>query len=99
VLIENNAFATARADVGAGAVMTEIADARDDRMPLSRPGPSANILERIEHPAMFLSGCGITTSMLGNPDTGSTSLSDTAQIAKNIASLLNVAQTAAAGRK
>jgi 2-methylisocitrate lyase-like PEP mutase family enzyme len=51
---------------------------------------SAMILEKAGFPAVFMSGYGIAASLLGNPDIGLTSLSETAHVTKNVAGALHI---------
>src|SRR5690349_13548476 len=51
---------------------------------------SAMILEHVGFPVVFLSGYGVAASLLGNPDTGLTTLTETAQLAKNITNRIRV---------
>ena len=51
---------------------------------------SAILLETAGFDQVFLSGYGVAASLLGNPDIGLTTLSETAMIAKHVVSRLNV---------
>ena len=51
---------------------------------------SAMVLERVGFPAVFMSGYGIASSMLGSPDIGLTSLVETALMVKNITGAIGV---------
>jgi methylisocitrate lyase len=51
---------------------------------------SAMMLEEAGFEAVFLSGYGVAASMLGNPDIGLTTLSETSAAAKSIANALSV---------
>jgi len=70
------------------------------RKALSQPGAievpgcydvlSAMLLERAGFPAVFLSGYGLAASLLGNPDIGLTTLSETASLTRNLTHRLRV---------
>jgi 2-methylisocitrate lyase-like PEP mutase family enzyme len=51
---------------------------------------SATILERVGFKAVFMSGYGIAASLLGNPDIGLTTLTETSLMTKNVSSALHV---------
>lgn len=67
---------------------------------LAEPGPielpgcydvlSALILEQVGFECIFLSGYGVAASLLGNPDIGLTSLTETALLTKNVTNRLHV---------
>ncbi|HEY8086440.1 MAG TPA: isocitrate lyase/PEP mutase family protein [Polyangiaceae bacterium] len=51
---------------------------------------SAMVLERVGFPAVFMSGYGIASSLLGSPDIGLTSLVETSLMVKNITGAIGV---------
>lgn len=51
---------------------------------------SAIVLERAGFPAIFMSGYGVAASLLGNPDIGLTSLTETALLTRNVAHAIHV---------
>jgi len=51
---------------------------------------SAMLLEHVGFPVVFLSGYGVAASLLGNPDVGLTTLTETALITKNVTNRLGV---------
>lgn len=51
---------------------------------------SAVLLERAGFPAVFVSGYGVAASLLGNPDIGLTSLSETISVARNVVAKVRV---------
>jgi 2-methylisocitrate lyase-like PEP mutase family enzyme len=51
---------------------------------------SAILLEQAGFPSVFLSGYGLAASLLGNPDIGLTTLSETASLARNLTNRLHV---------
>jgi 2,3-dimethylmalate lyase len=66
----------------------------DQRETIPLPGCydvlSALISEDAGFEAVFLSGYGVAASFLGNPDIGLTTLSETAQLARNVVDAVNV---------
>ena len=74
--------------------------AEEFRVQLNKPGAvelpgcydvlSAMILEEAGFNAVFLSGYGVAASMLGNPDIGLTSLSETVAAAKSVVNALKI---------
>lgn len=51
---------------------------------------SAVLLERAGFPAVFVSGYGVAASLLGNPDIGLTSLTETISVARNVVAKVRV---------
>jgi 2,3-dimethylmalate lyase len=51
---------------------------------------SAVLLERAGFPAVFVSGYGVAASLLGNPDIGLTSLTETVSVARNVVAKVRV---------
>jgi methylisocitrate lyase len=51
---------------------------------------SAMILDRAGFPAVFMSGYGVAASLLGNPDIGLTTLTETAAVTRNVAHAIRV---------
>jgi 2-methylisocitrate lyase-like PEP mutase family enzyme len=80
--------------------MSKPAAAESFRELLARPGLiplpgcydvlSALLLERAGFPAVFVSGYGVAASLLGNPDIGLTSLTETISVARNVAAKVRV---------
>ncbi len=51
---------------------------------------SAMLLEAAGFPAVFLSGYGVAASLLGNPDIGLTTLTETVALSKNVSNAISV---------
>src|SRR5437763_1025781 len=70
------------------------------RAQLDAPGPielpgchdslSAMIIEEVGFRSVFLSGYGVAASLMGNPDIGLTTMSETALIARYVASRVKI---------